>query len=425
MPSLEILIVGGGIAGISLAFWLSKLGHSVTLIERFSSLRATGLQIDLRGHGVEVMKRMGLEADFRAKAAPENGLQIVDKTGKRRAFFPANKTGKGIQSFTSEWEIMRGDLCRIIHAACEERVKWVFDTSIENMQEAGDNEGVKVLFTDGKRETFDLVVGADGQGSHTRKLMLGVNAPEAFIPIPGSYIGYFTIRSPIKDGEEYIATTYIAPGGRSILYRRHSPHATQAYLICETSSDRLQNARGKMEEEKAAIKEIFQGAGWRTEEILKGLEKADDFYVEHLGLVKLDAWSKGSIALVGDAAYCPSANTGMGVTSAMVGAFVLAGEIGRHCASHSNTPNSPTSTTTQQDIRAALQAYEEKFRPFMDQVQKGVLENKANMPTSRFGIEVANCVLGIAAFFRLNVFGWILKEDVRGWEMPEYEEMLK
>ena len=100
MVRLKILISGGGIAGNAVAFWLSKLGHDVTVIERFPNLRATGLQIDLRGHGIEVLRPMGLEEAFRSKIVPEQGLQVVDKSGRRRAYFPANKSGQGPQSFT-------------------------------------------------------------------------------------------------------------------------------------------------------------------------------------------------------------------------------------------------------------------------------------------------------------------------------------
>jgi 2-polyprenyl-6-methoxyphenol hydroxylase-like FAD-dependent oxidoreductase len=91
---MRVLISGAGIAGNALTFWLSKLGHDVTIVERFPNLRATGLQIDLRGHGIEIMKRMGLEQAFRSKPAPEEGLE-VDKSGRRRAFFPTNKSAKG------------------------------------------------------------------------------------------------------------------------------------------------------------------------------------------------------------------------------------------------------------------------------------------------------------------------------------------
>lgn len=168
MAPLKVLISGAGIAGNALAFWLTKLGHDVTVIERFASLRTNGLQIDLRGHGIEVLKRMGLEPAFRAKCAPEQGMQVVDKRGKQRAFFPANKTGQGTQNFTSEYEIMRGDLCQLLFDASKAKTKFVFGDCVERFKNMED--GVEVRFKDGKKEIFDLLVGADGVGSQTRKV---------------------------------------------------------------------------------------------------------------------------------------------------------------------------------------------------------------------------------------------------------------
>lgn len=429
MARMKVLISGGGIAGNALAFWLSKLGHEVTVIERFSSLRATGLQIDLRGHGIEAMRRMGLEQAFRSKSAPEQGLQIVDKSGRRWAYFPANKSGKGLQDFTTEFEIMRGDLCRLIYDATKDRAKYIFGTSIESFEER--NGSVDVRFADGKTDQFDLLVGADGQGSRTRKMMLGPGTADAFYPLAGSYMGYFTIPRPIQEGEGYVATSYMATEGRAVMTRRHSPNQIQAYLSCKTDSERLKSARpGDVRAEKEAMTEIFQGAGWQTEEILESLKDASDFYLEHLGIVKLESWSRGRVTLVGDAGYCPSAMTGMGTTSAMVGAYVLAGEIGRHCGGRSSGEGGADggdSAKNGRNIETALKAYEQKFRPFMDQVQKGILENTGSMmPTTPFTIALANCLLGIASFFRLNIMGKLfLRENVKGWDLPEYKEMLR
>jgi len=423
---MKILISGAGIAGNALAFWLSKLGHSVTVVERAANLRTNGLQIDLRGHGIEVIRRMGLEQAFRSKAAPEHGLQIVDASGRRRAYFPANKSGKGLQSFTSDFEIMRGDLCLLLHDATGDQTEYIFGTWIESFEEKGG--GLEVRFGDGRTDRFDLLVGADGPGSRTRTMMLGSDAADAFYPLHGEYIAYFTIPRPMQEGEEYIATSFIAPGGRAILTRRSNAHQVQVYLSCRTELERLNGIRrGDVEAEKAVFAEIFRGAGWQADEILKALNNANDFHCERLGLVKLESWSRGRVALVGDAAYCPSANTGMGTTCAVVGAYVLAGEIGRYCGG-SVGEEDDGGTDTRKGLTEALNAYERTFRPFINQVQKGVLKDASFLDgvlATPFGIGVLNWFLGLASLLRLNVPGWILHEDVQGWDLLGYEELVQ
>lgn len=418
MVQLKILICGGGIAGNALAFWLSKLGHHVTVIERFPILRTTGLQIDLRGHGIEVMKRMGLEKDFRSKSVQEQGLSIVDGSGRQWAYFPANRSGEGLQSFTTDFEIMRGDLCRLLHDATGDRVKYVFGTTIEDFTE--DDSAVEVRFSDGKTERFDLLIGADGQGSRTRRMMLGPGVQDPFYPL-GVYTAYFTIPQPIQEGERYDATMYMAPGGRMLFTRRHNPHTVQGYVTCVTDSERLKNCpKGDVDEEKSALAELFRGARWKKDRMMKAMKDADDFYCERLGVVKLDTWSSGRVALLGDAAYFPSATTGMGTTSALVGAYILAGEIGKHCGRLEGE-------STKSGIASALKAYEQKFRPFMDQVQKGLIESNPwrKLPSTPFFITLIHLVLAVVSFLRLDVIGrLILREEVKGWILPDYDDMV-
>jgi len=415
---MKVLISGAGMAGSSLAFWLAKLGHEVTVIERFPDLRATGLQIDLRGHGISVLKRMGLSDIYRSMAVPEQGLQVVDRSGRRRAFFPANTSGKGLQSFTTDWEIMRGDLCHLLHdAAVKHGAKYVFGSMVEGFQEK-EVEGLEVNFKDGKKEVFDLLVGADGVHSRTRTMMLP-GAPDAFYPIgasrgSGTIIAYCTIPCPIQEGEEYIATMFMAPGRRGVMTRRNNADSIQAYLGYTTNLagiDRMNSARGDITKQKSVLTETLRGAGWRMEELLKSLGDATDFYCEHLGLVKLEKWSRGRVVLLGDAAYCPSVNTGMGTTSALVGAYILAGEIGRV-------------DKGAEGLEGSLQAYENKFRPFMDQVQKGVDESGSEMPSSAFSIGVLNILMGVASFFKVDIGSWMIKEKVKNWDLPEYKDMV-
>ena len=203
MAPLSILINGAGVAGTCLALLLSRQGHKVTVLERHPELRVSGLQIDLRGPGIDILRRLGLEEQFLAVAAREEGYEIVDGKGRRWAYFSANndrepvqgkgeagtgreKKKKALQGFTTDYEIMRGDLCRLLRDAVEAEgtgnVEWRFGgevTSIaETRRDVHGKKGKLVTVTihqhadkTSTEETYDLVVGADGVGSKIRRLM--------------------------------------------------------------------------------------------------------------------------------------------------------------------------------------------------------------------------------------------------------------
>ncbi|KAI1123680.1 hypothetical protein F5Y10DRAFT_46774 [Nemania abortiva] len=201
MSSLNVLIVGGGVAGPAAAYWLSRIARAnITLIERSPQMRATGQQLDLRVAGVDMMKKMGIEPAVRAVRVKEPGMQIVDTSGRTRAFFPAAEHGSGKQSITSEFEIMRGDLVKILYGLTEKRsnVRHLYNTTIQTFtqdDESDPNGKVHVTFSDGRKEDYDLVLAADGTGSRTRKIMLGPDAPDPR-HVTGGYIAYFSSTSP-------------------------------------------------------------------------------------------------------------------------------------------------------------------------------------------------------------------------------------
>ncbi|KAJ5812599.1 hypothetical protein N7474_008900 [Penicillium riverlandense] len=412
MSQLKILICGAGITGNALAFQLSKLGHSITVIERFSGLRSSGLQVDLRGPGLQALRRMGIEKDFGPYLVPEQGFELVDRKGKQWGYFPVNTSGKGLQGL----EIMRGDLCQILYDSTKERVEYRFGMFVKEISQ--NEKHAEVLLSDGSRERFDLVVGADGAGSHTRKMILDKGEVDPFHPL-GACAGYFTIKQSAKPNEGYNATGFIAPGNRGIMTRRGDPDKYQAYMFCKPdASERLKNARkGNVQDEKEGIAEVFRGAGWRTDEILKGLDDANDFYCERLGVVTMDHWSRGRVVLVGDACYCPSAMTGIGTTCGITGAYILAGEIGEHCNSDGSVDS----------ITAALMQYEEKLRPFINTVQRGLAETKGDymdkLPSSTIGIQMVYILFWVASALRIDVIAkLVLREDTKGWKLPEYKE---
>ena len=411
---MKVLISGAGITGSSLAFWLGKVGHNVTVVERSTTLRTAGLQVDLRGQGIEVIRRMGLEQEVRRRSAPERGLRVVDKSGKQRGFFPANKTESNLQSFTSEYEIMRGDLCQLLHdAATKHRARYIFGTMIERFGQTPTQ--VSVQFTNGEVDNFDLLIGADGQWSQTRRQMLGVSSPDRIFLVPGVYVAYYTVPIPIEAGEDYAATLYLTEA-KGVMTRRNRDDRLQVYIGGKSTPDIFENVRrGDIASEKAVLKKTLRGIGCKTDEFLTYLDSANDFYCERIGLVKLDSWSCDRVVLAGDAAYCPSVNTGMGTTSGIVGAYVLAGEIGRSCGER----------PTKEDIVSALTAYECTFRPFMDEVQKGVLEDGGSLPSGKFGIAIFNMLISVASFCNVNIAKWMIKENsVKSWTLPTYEDSM-
>lgn len=425
MAPLKVLITGAGIGGNALALWLSKLGHDVTVNERWSCLRANGLQVDLRGYGIQVMRHMGIEDKIRAKCVKEEGIKIVDSRNRQWAWFPANTSGKGAQSFSSEFEIMRSDLCQILYdEAVAQGAKFIFGTTVESFEETDDT--VHVKFDNGSTDSFDLVCGADGLGSRLRKLMFAGaddnGASTTFTELP-ERTAYFTIPKPIEEGERYIAQAYITTNKRFAMIRRHSPKYIQAYLKCETNYDSVKNMkRGDAANEKAVFAEVFRNAGWKTDELIKGMHSADDWYCQYSGFVESKNWSKGHVTLVGDAAHGVPAD-GMGTSAALIGAYILAGEINRHCGTgqHNNG---------KEGIVTAIEAYERTFKPYIQVTQQGMSAEPSvfdRIPSNSFTV---SCFLYLAWFvylLRLDLILMRLFEDggVKGFQLPTYEIVAK
>jgi 2-polyprenyl-6-methoxyphenol hydroxylase-like FAD-dependent oxidoreductase len=402
---LKILICGGGCAGPALAFWLARSCHRVVIVERFPSLRASGAQIDLRAQGIDVIKRMGLLDAVRSKLVDEAAVSFVNSQGKTKATIMANKSGKGAQSLTSEYEIMRGDLVRILYGATRDNVEYIFGKTVERFEQ--DETQVVAYFSDGSSDTFDLLVGADGQGSRIRKAILPSGSPDPYLRL-GIHMAYFFI--PRIDTDNNIRRTYLSPGGRMIMRRSHSPTETQVYLFLKDDSKELSSIPVvPVEQQKNFWAERFRDAGWQTDRFLEGMKTTDNFYCQEVVQIRTDTWYKGRVVLLGDAAYCPSPFSGMGTTGSFVGAYVLAGEINRN----------PT------NLSQTFANYDKTLRPFVNEIQRvNPVMLRLAIPDTRWGIAVFHLISGLLCFFRIpDLIARFSKKEKGGWKLPDYPEL--
>lgn len=400
---LKVLVCGGGIAGQAVAFWLGRAGHHVTVVERFPALRATGAQIDLRGQGIDAIERMGLLDEVRAKRVHEPGVAFVDGRGHHWGTIMANTSGKGRQTMTSEYEIMRGDLVRILHDATKDDARFVFGTTVESFEQ--DEKRVLARFSDGAVDEFDLLIGADGQGSRIRRDILPGDVDPSW-PV-GIHMAYWFIPRDATDSD--IRETYNAPGRRMIMRRSHNATETQVYFeLWEQSAEATAIHHQPVERQKQFWSDRFRDAGWQAQRFITGMQVADFFYSQEVVQIRTDTWSQGRVALVGDAGYCPSPFSGMGTSAGLVGAYVLAGEINQH----------------HDDIPTAFANYRRALRPFAAKVQAEVNPKllRAGFPKRRPGLYALRGMSAAATFVKLpEIAARFAKEDRGGdWPLPEY-----
>lgn len=373
MAPLNILIVGCSVAGPTLASFLllSPLPASekprITILERSHTIRMQGQNIDIRGAGVTIIRKLGLENVIRASTTGEEGVQMVD--GKNRVWgqFAADKSGQ-TQTPTSDIEILRGRLAEICFTrsklVSEEvqreggaGIEYVFGDTLSELDQDGSQ--VHVRFSkSGERRTFDLVVGADGLQSRTRNMAWGSEGEKGRVKLLGMYGGFFSM--PKGGGDTMWRRWFHAPGRRSVMVRpdEQRDRTTVFMTVINDKDQRLEEvaARGpdNVDAQKRLLKEYFQDVGWECERILKEMMATDDFYYSMVAQIKMEKWSKGRVVLLGDAGYCASPISGMGTTLALNGAYSLAGAISQNPA----------------DLTTAFAEYEKKMRPTVDRAQK-------------------------------------------------------
>lgn len=335
MKANKILVVGAGVAGTAATYWLKKFGFEPYLIEKSATMRIGGQPLDIRGVAIEIVKKMGIYekiCQLRTQVAhgryvDDLGNIIHEEMGETAGF----RQGEDV-------EILRGDLLEIMNSTntcCH------YGQEIKNIQL--ENDCVKIDFKNGQQKHFDLVIGADGIHSQVRSLVFGKNDPQ-LINL-GVYLSIFEIPNYLNLSH---AEMWCEKNQSMVtLISDKNPNTAHAAFMFRSNKS-LKNPRDE-KEQRQFIRDYFKDFGWEVPNILNLLTDKNDFYFDMCSQVKMARWHKGRVALLGDAGFCASPLSGQGNNLALVGAYILAGELKK----------------AQGDHVLAFNRYEEILRPFV------------------------------------------------------------
>ncbi|MEO6832196.1 MAG: FAD-dependent monooxygenase [Chitinophagaceae bacterium] len=393
MDNKNILISGAGIAGTALAFWLKKFGFNPTIVESAPKLREGGYAIDFMGAGYDVAEKMGIITALEIADLNILAIAFVDKDNNEKGTMNYQKIKKVLNN--RAFSLLRSDLAKAIYNSLDKETEIIFGDSIKGIEQ--DEEKVMVTFKSGLTRSFDLLVGADGLHSNVRNLIFGKESQ--FEKYYGYYTSSFTMNNFSNEGRAF--SMFNVPNKQVAVYTISKEKAASFFIF--TSPEKLIYEYHDIEKQKQILKNEFMNAGWKCADFLSKIDTTTDFYFDPISQIKMEHWSSGRISLVGDACDCPSLLSGKGSTLAMVGAYILAGEL----------------KLADGNYKTAFAEYEKILKPFMEKKQKSAQSfAKSFVPKSNFGIWFRNQMFKLMSFPLLtnilfNQFkdkGLILKE---------------
>lgn len=335
----KVLISGASIAGLSTAYWMNRIGYSVTVVEIANAPRIGGTAVDIRGKTVDVVKRMGI-----FEVLKSNALQLESIAFKNGDDETENSIILKTGSPHDEIEIERTKLVSILFENLKNDAEFIFNNSVIALSETRDD--IQATFKDGSQQLFDLVFGCDGTHSGIRKIWFGKEAEYAHF-----LEAYFSISIVDKLLIEQNTMQFYNVPGKAYMLNAYKNKTD--IIFCFLSEKEIPYDYRDAAQQKGIILEQFSGQGWRTAELLNEVAGSKNFYFDKFCRVKMPSWTKGRVALVGDAAYCASPAAGIGGSLAMEGAAALADALLKHNG----------------NFELAFQDYNKNLRPFIEEVQ--------------------------------------------------------
>jgi len=377
---MKVLISGAGPAGLTAAYWLKRYGYNPTIVERAPHLLVGGYKIDVRGAALQVIKQMGIHEAVVAARTDMQGAQLVDKEGKVLEQMSGDEFGHRV---TGDLEIVRGTLCEILRDHLGE-VEVLFGDTIQGITQSSNS--VQIQFTKiGVRE-FDCVIGADGLHSNVRRIVFGDES--RFLRDLGLYLCVYSVPNYLK--LDRMEIQYSELGRIAAIWSSRGDTNVRACFGFAAPS--LQIGLHDRPQQQQALKTVYEGIGWELPHLLEMMPTASDWYFDKAAQINMPRWSQGRVALVGDAAYCASPMSGQGTSLALIGAYVLAGEL----------------AAASGDCLRAFSEYESAMRPFIEANQALGLRSSKIMLSGE----------------NKSVSGWLLKPFMRIMPGPVIEWLI-
>lgn len=394
MSNRTVLISGAGIAGPTLAFWLQAAGFEPTLIEQAPALRSGGYVVDFWGLGFDIAERMGLADDINRVGYHLREMRIVAGRGERVSGFGTN-VFRGLTGgrFVT---LGRSDLSRLLFEKIKGTAEVIFGDEIVGLQEREDR--VQVQFRYAEERRFDLVIGADGLHSNVRKLAFG--SQDQFEKRLGYVVAAFEVGGYLPRDED----VYVIYGEPGRMLGRFALHDDRTLFLFVFAADVETPTILDLTAQKAMLRDTYGEGKWECSRILAELDRTQNLYFDRVSQIKLDRWSLGRTALVGDAAFCVSLMAGQGSALAMTAAYILAGELAKAGGRHEE----------------AFDRYEGVMRDYIVSKQRGAERfASAFAPKTRWGLFLRNQVIKACAIPGLArlAFG---RDIIETLQLPDY-----
>lgn len=338
----NVLISGASFAGLTTAYWMNQLGYQVTVVEIGSSLKKGGTPVDIKDRTLPIMKRMGLFEQIKAQRIGPEKWEFKNAADETGYSLMIKKPGEEFPD--DEFEIERDTLLEMLHQLIKDDVELIFNNSVAALTETADH--MEVTFKDGSQGKYSFVFGCDGVHSTVRKIWFGHEAD--YMHFLGQYFSITVVDKLLVENGTY--QMYSVANKGAALYAHNNK--TDVIFTFRPDQEIDYDFRDP-EQLKAIVSNQMKGMGWRAAELEGELLKSSSFYFDKFCQVKMPSWTKGRVALVGDAAYCASPAAGMGGSLAIIGATALADAFANHL----------------QNYLKAFEAYHTQLSPFIEEIQ--------------------------------------------------------